>query len=159
MLAGSLAFPLRVRAADAFSLPSETVAALESSPLVYVSPIKSDGGESSCHGEVWYSLDGTDVELATAKDTWKTRAVRKGLDRARIWVGDFGQARSADGPFRKGPSFLAHASVDEDPATFERLMSAYGSRYPDGWDKWEPRFRSGYGDGSRILIRYRPVGG
>jgi hypothetical protein len=75
----------------------------------------------------------------------------------RIWVGDFGRGQKGpDGPFRKAPSFLAGAARDSDPATFERLYEAFGKRYADEWAKWGPRFRSGYSDGSRILIRYTP---
>ena len=96
--------------------------------------------------------------LATATDAWKSRALRLGLDRARIWVGDYGPASSADGRFREGPSFLAEASVDSDPATFERLLADFGRKYPTSWAKWEPRFRSGYADGSRRVLRYRPIG-
>ena len=36
-------------------------------------------------------------------------------------------------------------------------MTSFGKKYPKEWGKWEPRFREGYGDGSRVLIRYEPV--
>ena len=84
--------------------------------------------------------------------------MRLGLDRARIWVGDYGPAGSADGRFRDGPNFLAEASADTDPASFERLLADFGRKYPASWEKWEPRFRSGYADGSRRVLRYRPIG-
>ena len=35
------------------------------SPLVYVSPLHSDGKESRCHGEVWFFVDGGDVVLVS----------------------------------------------------------------------------------------------
>ncbi len=159
ILLATVAFPFRgARAEGGFRVPAATTRVLGKSPLVYVSPLKSDGAESRCHGEVWYFLDGGDVVLATATDAWKSRALRLGLDRARIWVGDYGPASSADGRFREGPSFLAEASIDADPATFERLLADFGRKYPASWEKWEPRFRSGYGDGSRRVIRYRPIG-
>ncbi|MEE2703868.1 MAG: hypothetical protein VX614_07610 [Myxococcota bacterium] len=159
ILLATVAFPFRgARAEGGFRVPAATTRVLGKSPLVYVSPLKSDGAESRCHGEVWYFLDGGDVVLATATDAWKSRALRLGLDRARIWVGDYGPASSADGRFRVGPSFLAEASIDADPATFERLLADFGRKYPASWEKWEPRFRSGYGDGSRRVIRYRPIG-
>ncbi len=159
ILLAALAFPFRPgRAEDGFRVPAETMRVLGESPLVYVSPLKSSGSESRCHGEVWYSLDGRDVVLATATDAWKSRALRLGLDRARIWVGDYGPAGSADGRFRDGPNFLAEASADTDPASFERLLADFGRKYPASWEKWEPRFRSGYADGSRRVLRYRPIG-
>ena len=40
----------------------------------------------------------------------------------------------------------------------EAALAAFGAKYPDEWDKWEPRFRKGLADGSRVLIRYRPSG-
>ena len=159
ILLAAAALPFgRARAEEAFRLTAGTTQVLARSPLVYVSPLKSDGAESRCHGEVWYFVDGDDVVLATATDAWKSRALRLGLDRARIWVGDYGVARSADGPFRKGPSFLAEASIDTDPAAFERLLAAFGKKYASSWGKWEPRFRSGYADGTRRVLRYRPIG-
>ncbi|MBW2280726.1 MAG: twin-arginine translocation signal domain-containing protein [Deltaproteobacteria bacterium] len=153
---GSVVLPRLSRAEDE-PLPAAARAALSKSPLVYVSPLKKDGTESRCHGEVWYFTDGGDVVIATGKDAWKKRALDGGLDRARIWVGDYGPVKKAGDAFRKAPSFLAQASFDTDPAAFERLMTAYAERYSDGWQKWEPRFRKGYADGSRVVIRYAPV--
>ena len=140
-----------------FVLPEPTLGALKQSPFVYVSPLKSTGGESRCHGEVWYFEDGGDAVLATATDTWKARALAKGLDRARVWVGDYGRIKQAPDRFRAGPSFLANASRDTDKATFERLMQTFATKYADEWGKWEPRFQKGYADQSRILIRYHPI--
>jgi hypothetical protein len=155
---GALAFAPRAMAADAaFTLPEATRAALSGSPLVYVSPLHPDGKESRCHGEVWYFVDGKDVVVATGVDRWKAKAVRSGRDRARVWVGDFGRGKQVGEGYRAGPTFLAAASIDEDPAAFRRLMKAFAGRYPDGWGKWESRFEKGYADGTRVLIRYVPV--
>ena len=106
--------PGRLRADQAFALPDATRAALEKSPLIYLSPLRSDGAESECHGEVWYVRDGAELLVVTAADRWKALAVRRGLDRARIWVGDFGQWKKSrralqdgahlpgEGPLRRG---------------------------------------------------------
>lgn len=151
--------PRRFARADAsFSLPDATRAALAASPLVYVSPLRSDGGESACHGEVWYFVDAGSVVIFTATDRWKARAVRRGLDRARLWVGDFGPVGRAQDRFRRAPSFLARAAIETDRAVFERLMERYAKRYADEWGKWGPRFRKGWDDGSRVMIRYTPIG-
>jgi len=48
--------------------------------------LHSDGRESTCHGEVWFFVDEGSVVIATGKDRWKTRALRSGRDRARIWA-------------------------------------------------------------------------
>jgi hypothetical protein len=155
---GALAFPARAMAAEnSFDLPDTTRSALSRSPLVYVSPLNPDGKESRCHGEVWYFVDGDDVVIATAVDRWKARAVRSGRDRARIWVGDYGRGKQVGDRYRAGPTFLAHASIDDDPATFQRLMKAFAGRYPEEWGKWEPRFEKAYADKTRLLIRYSPI--
>ncbi len=159
---GAMALPLPLRLARGEEKPvvldARTRNALERSPLVYVSPLRGDGKESSCHGEVWFFHDRGDVVLATAADTWKARALALDLDRARIWVGDYGPVKSAGEQYREAPSFVALASRDQDPAAFERLLAVFGEKYPDKWAKWGARFRKGYADGSRRLIRYTPVG-
>jgi len=151
--------PRRLFAADApFQLPAATVEALRASKLVYVSPLKRDGNESQCHGEVWYFWDRDAVVIGTATKGWKSRTLHAGNDRAHIWVGDFGPYQKAREKVRAAPSFAARGALDPDPATFQRLLASYGSRYPDEWGKWKPRFESSYADGSRSVIRYTPIG-
>ena len=144
------------RAARAASLRSE----LETSPFVYVSPLRSDGSESRCHAEVWYAwIDGA-VVMTVASDRWKATAISRGLDKARIWVGDYGRWKgwiSHNERFRQGPSFLATGEQVRDPALFEQLMAAYEVRYPEEIGQWRGRMRQGQQDGSRIVLRYRPV--
>lgn len=152
-----LLLPRSARAAD-FALSDAARAALAASPLVYVSPLKRDGSESACHAEMWFVADGGDVLVVTAAERWRARAIRRGLGRARLWVGDFGVWTRSGGRFRSAPSFLAGASLEADAAVRERALAAYGQKYPDEWDKWRPRFRDGLADGSRVLIRYVPVG-
>ena len=145
------------RAEAAFALSEATQKALESSPLVYISPLLADGSESQCHGEVWYFADRGSVVIVTAADGWKARAVGRGRDQARIWVGDFGRVSLSLGRYRKAPNFLSKAEIISDREVFDRLKAAFGKRYPDEWAKWEPRFEKGFGDGSRVMIRYSPV--
>lgn len=140
-----------------FAADAAWLAAAKTSPLVYVSPLKKDGAESRCHGEVWFFLDGGDVVLATSVKSWKARALGLGRDQARVWVGDFGTYAGARDKVAAAPTFLAHAAIDRDPATFQRLLAAYGTKYPDEWAKWKPRFESSYADGSRVVIRYKPA--
>ncbi len=137
-------------------LPEATRRALETSRLVYVSPLTAAGAESTCHGEVWYFADGGDAVLATSKDSFKARALRKGRDRARLWFGDFGTYRSWRDQLSGAPVCEANARLDPDPAVFERLLAAFAKKYPDEWEKWEPRFRAGVADGSRVVVRYSP---
>ena len=146
--------------AAAGSLPGTTRSALAASPYVYVSPLKSDGSESSCHAEVWYAwLDGAAV-VTVSSEGWKARSIDRGLDRARIWVGDHGHLKglnSGSTAFRKGPSFEARAEKLSDSALLERVLSVYDQKYPEEIEKWRTRMREGHAEGTRVLIRYRPI--
>ncbi len=134
--------------------PSQLADALQSSRYVYVSPLKKDGQESRCHAEVWYAwLDG-EVVMTVSSKGWKARSIGAGLERARIWVGDFGTAKSP--AFREGPSFSARAKKLQDTALLDRLLGEYQHKYPKEIGKWSERMRAGHADGSRVLIRYRP---
>jgi len=160
LLLASAALPSRIFAADAdFTLPTETLRALDASPLVYVSPLRSNGTESRCHGEVWFLHDKGDVLICTDSDRWKSVAIQKGMDRARLWVGDFGPVGRSKERFRSAPTLLAKAEFDPERASFDRLLAAFAVKYPDEWGRWKPRFESGYADGSRVLIRYRALAG
>jgi len=152
----ALAWPARSRAA----LAPEVTGLLERSGFVYVSPLKGDGGESRCHGEVWYGwLDGS-VVLITARTSWKARALERGFARARIWVGDHGRVGRVLGSgdaYREAPSFEASAARSQDAALLDRLMTTYRGKYPKEIGSWEDRMRSGFASGERVLIRYTPA--
>ena len=156
-LGGSVAFLL---APAALARAAELEQALETSGFVYVSPLRGDGRESTCHAEVWFAwLDGS-VVLITGTDRWKSRSLAKGLDRARIWVGDHGRWKQLLGrneAFRKAPTFDARAQVVKDEALLERMLAVFEKKYPEEIDAWRDRMRSGFHDGSRTLIRYTPV--
>jgi hypothetical protein len=154
--AGAALWPLFGRADG-----SPPVALLETSPFVYISPLRSDGSESTCHGEVWYGwLDGA-VVINTAPNTWKSRALVMGLDRARIWVGDHGRWKKLVGrneAFRAAPSFDARVeSMVKDEELLERLLALYEKKYPTEISSWRDRMRKGYHSGARLLLRYTPV--
>jgi hypothetical protein len=146
------------RASAADALPH---ALLESSPFVYISPLRADGSESKCHGEVWFGWIGGAVVINTAPTTWKSRAVAKGRDRARIWVGDHGRVKQMIGQsdaFRSAPHFDARVeSVVKDENLIERLLALYAVKYPREIDRWRDEMRDGYKSGDRLLLRYTPV--
>jgi hypothetical protein len=133
---------------------------LEQSGFVYVSPLRADGNESTCHGEVWYGwLDGA-VVVITGAQTWKGRALARGLDGARIWVGDHGRWKKMLGrneAFRAAPHFDAVATSVRDDALLDRLLALYEQKYPAEIGAWRDKMRNGYRDGSRLLIRYAPA--
>ena len=141
--------------------PALPVPLLEQSGFVYISPLLADGRESRCHGEVWFGwLDGA-VVINTAPSTWKSRALARGLRRARIWVGDHGRWKQLLGrneAFRAAPAFEAEAeSVAGDPQLLERLLALYDRKYPDEIGRWRDEMRTGYATGARLLLRYRPL--
>jgi len=146
----------RADAPAAGAVSERLAAALDSGEYVYVSPIRSDGAKSRCHKEVWFAwLDGS-VVLTTAHDAWKSRAVDRGLDRARIWVGDVGRGPSLDA-LAGLPRFEARVEKVKDPALVERMLAAYERKYPREIGRWRDRMREGNRDGSRVLLRYRPT--
>jgi len=124
---------------------------------VYVSPLRSDGAESQCHGEVWFGwIDGT-VVVNTSPERWKATAIRRGLDRARIWVGDYGRWKKMLGKseaFLAAPSFDARGEIATEPGLIDVLLAQYDSKYPDEIGAWREKMKKGAADGSRVLIRY-----
>ena len=151
---------LPARADSTSSASPSRAALLETSGLVYVSPLHPDGRESHCHGEVWFGwLDGA-VVVITAESAWKARALAAGRDRARIWVGDHGRWKGwlwNNEKFRQAPSFDARAVRSDDADLLERLMTLYGEKYPAEIGDWEPGMREGFASGGHVLIRYLPV--
>ena len=129
----------------------------QESDLIYLSPIKSDGGLSSCQAEIWYVFDGSDYYVVTGAGAWRARAITKGLTQAQIWVGNVGRWQQADEKWLQLPSFMASASIAEDPATHERLLTIFGRKYADEWGSWGPRFKKGLADGSRVMLKYSPA--
>jgi len=132
---------------------------LAESPYVYVSPLRSNGEESRCHGEVWFGWIGGAVVVITAARSWKARSLGRGLARARVWVGDYGRVKRMVGTnqaFRTGPNFLARAERVTDRALLDRLLELYDQKYPAEIENWRGPMRAGFVDGSRVLIRYVP---
>jgi len=142
-------------------LPEATLALLEASPLVYVSPLRRDGAESGCHAEIWFAwIDGA-VLVNTRPEGWRARAIARGLDRARIWVGDHGRWKSRVGPdsepFRSAPSFDARARIEKDAHVLAQQIAAYEKKYAGAFDRWRDEMRDGVASGKRVLIRYEPI--
>ena len=156
--AATLLFP-DVAAVEKSQLQVGLERALNHSPYVYVSPLRSDGLESSCHAQVWFGWLNGAVIVSSKARSWRAQCVALGLDRARIWVGDYGSWKRPFGSndaFRAGPSFEARASIVEDQSTLQRLLAAYETKYPAEISSWRERIQRGFHDGSRVLIRYSP---
>lgn len=138
-------------------------ALLERSPFVYISPLRSDGVESTCHAELWYAWLDDSIVVTVASDRWKASALAQGLDRARVWAGDHGRWKTWYGgrneTFRQAPSFVARVSRANEPGLLDRLLAVYEQKYPAEIAAWREPMRSGNADGSRVLLRYTPIGG
>ncbi len=131
--------------------------AMAESSLIYLTPIQSNGQESRCQSEVWFTYDGDDLYVCTTVKTWRARAVARGLDRARIWVGDLGEWKGTGGKYRALPQIEAQVSVVSDKGQERQALEMFGDKYSLQWVLWGPRFRKGLADGSRIMLRYRPL--
>ncbi len=140
------ALPLALGATRAFA---ET-----ESPLIYISPLKSDGSVSRCQAEVWFLGDGGHDYVVTATGAWRAEAVRKGLTKAKIWVGDVGLWQRSGGKYKELPSHMADVSFETDAAEHARLLERFGEKYASEWGKWGPRFKNGLADGSRVMLKY-----
>ena len=132
-------------------------AAAETSPLIYLTPIQSNGAESRCQAEIWFASLGGAMYVVTATDAWRAEAVRQGLTKARIWVGDVGTWRRAGGSYKALPMVGAAASIETDAAVQGQVLEVMGGKYSAGWDTWGPRFRNGLADGSRVMLKYQPT--
>ena len=129
-------------------------ALLAESPLIYLTPIQSNGTESRCQAEIWFVAEGNSAIVCTAADAWRSRAVQRGLTRTRVWVGDAGVWRRRGAPYKKLPTSLATASIVSDPDAQDRSLRAFSEKYQREWGVWGPRFKRGIAEGTRIILRY-----
>lgn len=145
--------PLAPLARNAVAGPAPT---FRTSKLIYLTPLKSDGGESRCKAEIWFGYHGGDLFVVTPPTAWRAQAVAKGLTRARLWVGEYGVWTQADGAFREGPEYMARATLEAEADTQAAVLAGMAEKYADdGWARWGPRFEAGLANGERVMIRYR----
>lgn len=133
---------------------SPAVGFLDKSKLIYLSPLRSDGSESACHGEVWFVHHAGEIFVVTRSDAWRAEAIRRGLRRAAIWIGEFGVWTRAKDRYRSAPYLEIVGQFEEDAATHTMILGHYGEKYADEWGSWGPRFRKGLSEGSRVMLRY-----
>ncbi len=130
--------------ADAGTLGPEIQAGLRDSSYVYLASQRKDGafGEPA---EIWFMFAEGAVWVGTRKSSWRAKRIRAGRPAATIAVGT-----------REGPTLTATGAIVKDEKMYATMFRTFAKKYPSGWRKHEEGFRTGFADGSRVLIRYDP---
>lgn len=124
---------------------AELEEALKTSTYAYISSERKSG-ELGSPAEIWYMYHDGAVWVGTPKTTYRAKRIRAGRTKARVAVGK-----------TDGPAFDATASIVDDPKINDLLFETFAQKYPGGWKSHEESFRSGFADGSRVLIKYIPA--
>src|SRR5262245_34524714 len=95
--------------------------------------------------EIWFYYDGKAVYVGTPPTSWRVRRIKAGRTKVHIAVG------KAD-----GPGFDATGEMVHDAAVEQKLMDEYARKYPEGWARFADKFREGFKNGERVLVRYTP---
>jgi hypothetical protein len=138
LVTGLLSTPARGELAPALQ------AELTRSTYVYIATTRKDGSLGKA-AEIWFLYHNGAVYVASPPTAWRVRRIKAGRPQAKIAVGK-----------SDGPSFIATGAVVNEPEVSPILFETYAKKYPDGWPKFEGKFRSGLKDGSRVLIKYTP---
>jgi hypothetical protein len=133
-------------AARAAELPADVKTALENSKYVYISSTRKDGSFGK-PAEIWFMYHNGAVYVGTPPTSWRAKRIKKGRPTAKIAVGKV-----------DGPSFTATGAIVNEPDVLPVLYETYAKKYADGWTRFEEKFRTGFKDGSRVLIKYTPKG-
>lgn len=141
----------------ASSFADDARQALKTSNLVYLTPIRSDGHPSRCRAEVWFVQDGGDIIVVSQRHSWRAEAILKGLVYTKMWVGDLGVWTRTKGRYKELPVVEAEGRMEADASVQERVLQAYKEKYSTSWLFWGRRFRNGLKEGSRVMLRYRPI--
>jgi hypothetical protein len=132
-------------APPAAALNPDLEKALDASTYVYVATERK-GGAFGTPAEIWFLYHQGAVWVASPTTTWRVKRLRAGRPKARIAVGTSG-----------GPSFTATGAIVADRAVYDLMFETFARKYPERWPGYEQRFRQGLADGTRVLIRYRPL--
>ncbi len=137
-----IAFGVRAAAAE---LPQSTKEALANSKYVYIATTRKDGHLGK-PAEIWFLYHNGAVYVASPPTAWRVRRIKAGRTQAKISVGK-----------PDGPSFMATGAIVNEPDVLPVMFESYAKKYPDGWPKFEEKFRTGLKDGGRVLIKYTPA--
>jgi hypothetical protein len=117
---------------------------LASSTYVYIASTRKSGALSK-PAEIWFLSYKGAVYVGTPPTTWRVRRIKAGHPQAKIFVGK-----------PDGPSFMATGAIVNEPDVLPILFETYAKKYADGWSHFEEKFRTGFKDGSRVLVKYTP---
>ena len=95
--------------------------------------------------EIWFLWHDGAVYVGTRPTSWRVKRIKAGRPEAKIAVGS-----------ANGPSFTATGSLVTDPKIQALMLESYAKKYPDGWAQHADGFRSGFKDGSRVVVKYVP---
>jgi len=117
---------------------------LSNSKYVYIASTRKDGTLGK-PAEIWFLFHDDAVWVGTRPASWRAKRIRAGRPEAQIAIGKV-----------DGVGFSATGEVVSDPDVAALMMRSFALKYPDRWPDHAAGFRSGFADGSRILIRYAP---
>ena len=140
----ALALSLGLVQAGVAGLTPTLEQALREARYVYIQSQRKSG-EMGKPAEIWFLYDDGAVVVGTRPTSFRVRRIRAKRTRAHIAVGK-----------PDGPAFDAVGEMVKDPALEQKLLAAYAVKYPEGWKTYEAQFRSGFANGERVLVRYRP---
>ena len=139
-----LAVAVCLAASAAAALSPELDRALKDGKYVYIQSERKSG-ELGKAAEIWFYYDGKAVWVGTPPTSWRVKRIKAGRKKARIAAGK-----------SDGPAFDATGEVVRDAAVEKQLMEAYAKKYPEGWSRFADKFRDGFKNGERVLVRYTP---
>ena len=128
------------------ALSTDMQQALDTSKYVYIQSERKSGDFGS-KAEIWFFHHDGAVWVGTPVSTHRVKRIQAGRTKAKIWIGS-----------KDGTSFDATGSLVKDDAVNEIMYKTFAKKYADGWSTYEDRFRKGFADGSRTLVRYDPAG-
>lgn len=126
---------------------------LKTSKLIYLTPIKSDGEESKCKGEVWFVYLDSKIYVTTATDAWRAEAIRNDLKDARIWIGEFGNWTRTKEKYKEAPELMIEGEIFEDEEKMPEILEAFNDKYP-GEGQYPRVFKEQIEEGKRVVLRY-----
>jgi len=140
----AVAFVVALAASAVAALSPDVDRALHDAKYVYIQSERKSG-QLGKPAEIWFHYDGKAVYVGTPPTSWRVRRIKAGRRKARIAVG------KAD-----GPAFDATGEVVHDADVEKRLMEDYAHKYPEGWARFAEKFRDGFRNGERVLVRFTP---